>query len=319
MRARRSGATHMERIRQPWYEVEGTLRFAVGVYAGRPRRNRCCPPLRLARKRRPGRTAPCAPVRASGAGGDDTVDIVPCNWLQDWENIMDPFHVPILHTSFSGAQFAPEMGVMPEVTYDHADHGMKYTAYRELPDGRKMNRVTQAVLPARAYRARYLSSSRAKHRRSASCCPSSDTNFHASSTSCARRRASSAKLPRRHRRQEVERAHRKPSIRPRRAIGKRRSDRPDQLPLRGESLGQATAAWAAYASSCAGRSRSLRSGGDPLGTLRSRRPASSITSKPETTTWIRPVRFGRRPAVAAGGRTREGSPHAAARGRSSGT
>jgi len=60
---------------------------------------------------------------------------------------MDPFHVPILHTSFSGAQFAPEMGVMPDVTYDHADHGMKYTAYRELPDGRKMNRVTQALFP----------------------------------------------------------------------------------------------------------------------------------------------------------------------------
>jgi hypothetical protein len=82
-----------------------------------------------------------------GAGGDDVHEIVPCNWLQDWENIMDPFHIPILHTSFSGVQFVPEMGVMPTVTYEQADHGMKYTAYRELPDGRKMNRVTQALFP----------------------------------------------------------------------------------------------------------------------------------------------------------------------------
>lgn len=28
---------------------------------------------------------------------------------------MDPFHVVILHTSFSGPQFNPEMAVMPNV------------------------------------------------------------------------------------------------------------------------------------------------------------------------------------------------------------
>jgi hypothetical protein len=60
---------------------------------------------------------------------------------------MDPFHVPILHTSFSGVQFVPEMGVMPQVTFDYADHGMKYTAYRKLDDGREMDRVTLALFP----------------------------------------------------------------------------------------------------------------------------------------------------------------------------
>jgi hypothetical protein len=60
---------------------------------------------------------------------------------------MDPFHVPILHTSFSGVQFVPEMGVMPEVRFDYAAHGMKYIAYRRLDDGREMDRVTQALFP----------------------------------------------------------------------------------------------------------------------------------------------------------------------------
>ena len=72
---------------------------------------------------------------------------IPCNWLQDWENIMDPFHVPILHTAFSGVQFVPEMGIMPEVTFEQTALGMRYTAYRKLEDGREMDRVTLALFP----------------------------------------------------------------------------------------------------------------------------------------------------------------------------
>ena len=41
--------------------------------------------------------------------------IIPCNWLQHYENPVDPFHVLILHSSFSGTQFVEQMAVMPEV------------------------------------------------------------------------------------------------------------------------------------------------------------------------------------------------------------
>jgi hypothetical protein len=44
-------------------------------------------------------------------------------------------------------QFVPEMGVMPEVTWDYAATGMRYTAYRKLDDGREMDRVTLALFP----------------------------------------------------------------------------------------------------------------------------------------------------------------------------
>ena len=37
-----------------------------------------------------------------GGGGPK---IIPCNWLQHYENLVDPFHVVILHGSFSGTQF----------------------------------------------------------------------------------------------------------------------------------------------------------------------------------------------------------------------
>ena len=47
-----------------------------------------------------------------GCGGGT---IVPCNWLQHYENIPDVFHVPILHGAFSGVQFVAQMGIMPKV------------------------------------------------------------------------------------------------------------------------------------------------------------------------------------------------------------
>jgi phenylpropionate dioxygenase-like ring-hydroxylating dioxygenase large terminal subunit len=39
-----------------------------------------------------------------GGGGPQ---IIPCNWLQHYENLVDTFHVVILHSSFSGTQFVP--------------------------------------------------------------------------------------------------------------------------------------------------------------------------------------------------------------------
>ena len=60
---------------------------------------------------------------------------------------MDPFHIPILHTSFSGVQFVPEMGIMPEVEWENVEAGMRYSAYRKLDDGREMDRLTYVLYP----------------------------------------------------------------------------------------------------------------------------------------------------------------------------
>jgi len=139
------GGAHKDRVRQPWYHVEERYGI-VWTYMGPPDKKPLLPRYDSLENIAAGEKL-FVTGSSFGAGGDDTVEIVPCNWLQDWENIMDPFHVPILHTSFSGVQFVKEMGVMPEVTYDHADHGMKYTAYRKLDDGRELNRVTQALFP----------------------------------------------------------------------------------------------------------------------------------------------------------------------------
>jgi nitrite reductase/ring-hydroxylating ferredoxin subunit len=139
------GGKHKDRVRQPWYPVE-ELYGLVWAYMGPPEKKPILPRWDVFENLKPGERI-IAVGSSFGAGGDDTVEIVPCNWLQDWENIMDPFHIPILHTSFSGVQFVPEMGIMPDVKWDHVDTGMRYTAYRKLEDGREMDRVTLALFP----------------------------------------------------------------------------------------------------------------------------------------------------------------------------
>src|SRR5690606_18945581 len=79
-----------------------------------------------------------------GGGGPQ---IIPCNWLQHYENLVDPFHVVVLHATFSGTQFVEQMAIMPDVTWDNTDHGVKVTSLRDLDDGKVFRRVSEAVLP----------------------------------------------------------------------------------------------------------------------------------------------------------------------------
>ena len=73
--------------------------------------------------------------------------IVPCNWLQHYENMPDAFHVPILHGAFSGVQFVAQMGIMPKVKWEYSPIGVKTISARVLDDGRVHYRITEAALP----------------------------------------------------------------------------------------------------------------------------------------------------------------------------
>jgi nitrite reductase/ring-hydroxylating ferredoxin subunit len=139
------GGRARHQVRQPWYPLEERYGL-VFAYLGPPAKKPLLPRYDCLESLAPGERIH-ADGASTGGGGDHTVEIVPTNWLNDWENVMDPFHLPILHTTFSGVQFVPEFGVMPVVTWEHADHGMKYIAYRKLDDGREMDRVTQVLFP----------------------------------------------------------------------------------------------------------------------------------------------------------------------------
>ena len=140
-----NGAKSRGRVRQPWYPAVEHYGL-VWAYMGPPEKKPALPRWNILENLGPDEKL-IVDGHSTSAGGDETLEIVPTNWLNDWENVMDPFHVPILHAAFSGVQFVPEVAVMPQVKYDYVLHGVQYSAYRKLDDGREMDRITVALLP----------------------------------------------------------------------------------------------------------------------------------------------------------------------------
>ncbi len=63
------------------------------------------------------------------------------------DNVMDPFHVHVLHSTFSGIQFHQKFSLMPKVEFFAADHGVCYSAVRELEGGEEVDRISSWLLP----------------------------------------------------------------------------------------------------------------------------------------------------------------------------
>lgn len=136
------GGMHRDRVRQPWYPVYERYGL-VWAYMGPPEREPAFPIYDVMENLGDGEHA-FADDSSLGGGGPQILDF---NWLSHWENVLDPFHVPILHARFSGNQFVPEMGIIPEVTFSYTDVGVRATSTRELPDGRRLKRVTETIAP----------------------------------------------------------------------------------------------------------------------------------------------------------------------------
>jgi phenylpropionate dioxygenase-like ring-hydroxylating dioxygenase large terminal subunit len=98
---------HCARVRQPWYPVQERYGL-IFAYLGPADRQPLLPRHELLENLRDGEFIE-ADDNSIGSGGPA---LVPCNWLQHYENVVDPYHVPILHGSFSGPQFVAQMGLM---------------------------------------------------------------------------------------------------------------------------------------------------------------------------------------------------------------
>ena len=136
------GGRGLGQVRQPWYPIEelyGLLFAYLGPIAKKP----ALPRYSILEELSPGELIE-ADDTSIGSGGPP---IVPCNWLQHFENVMDPLHVPILHGSFSGPQFTMLMARIPKVSFVQTARGVMSTQIRELEDGRIFRRITETVLP----------------------------------------------------------------------------------------------------------------------------------------------------------------------------
>lgn len=131
-----------QRVRQPWYPVEERYGL-VFAYLGPPERKPVLPRYECLEVMGKGEFVE-ADDSSIGSGG---IVIAPCNWLQHFENVVDPYHVPILHGTFSGPQFVEQMAAFPKVKFEYGRQGVKSTSIRPGPDGKSFRRVTEAVVP----------------------------------------------------------------------------------------------------------------------------------------------------------------------------
>jgi len=128
--------------RQPWYPIQVKYGL-VFAYLGPPEEIPILPSYDIFEEVEEGYEI-VADGTSIGTGGPQ---IMPCNWFQTHENVMDPFHVLVLHSSFSSEQFGSLMSIRPEIHWETTEHGIISHQYRTFPDGRILDRVTEVIQP----------------------------------------------------------------------------------------------------------------------------------------------------------------------------
>ena len=88
-------------------------------------------------------------LRGMRLWGDYAVGMVKdCNWLQHWENIVDPYHLLMLHQGISGDQFEGAlMQGKPRIGWDRTERGVRYTLIKDLPNGNRLVRHAECIVP----------------------------------------------------------------------------------------------------------------------------------------------------------------------------
>jgi nitrite reductase/ring-hydroxylating ferredoxin subunit len=139
------GGRNLDVARQPWYPVEERYGL-VFAYVGPPEKRPILPRYDILEDLGPDEEVR-AMVGAFGATGDNSLAIAPYSWLHMNDNVMDPFHVQVLHSTFSTVQFVPQFALMPKVDFFQTEEGVCYSAKRKLDDGREYDRISSWLLP----------------------------------------------------------------------------------------------------------------------------------------------------------------------------
>src|SRR5471030_823165 len=134
------GGRMRDRVRQPWYPVQ-ELYGLIFAYMGPPEKKPVLPRYACLEDLEAGEFID-SDDSSIGSGGPQ---IVSCNWLQHFENVVDPFHVVVLHGTFSGPQFTNMMASMPEVKFEMSPRGVTVRSIRNQDDGKIFYRVTEEI------------------------------------------------------------------------------------------------------------------------------------------------------------------------------
>ena len=140
------GGANKAAASQPWYPVQERYGL-VWAYLGPPEKQPILPRWDVIENLR--EDEECQVFDNSwGAHRDpEGPETAPYSWLHMNDNIMDPFHVQVLHSTFSVVQFVKEFEVMPTVDFEYITNGVIYKAYRKLDDGREVDRISTWMAP----------------------------------------------------------------------------------------------------------------------------------------------------------------------------
>jgi phenylpropionate dioxygenase-like ring-hydroxylating dioxygenase large terminal subunit len=140
-----NGGRARDTVRQPWYPVEERYGL-VFAYMGPLAKKPVLPSYDILDDHEPGKSYE-ATIGGWGGTRDYSFEVVPYSWLQLLDNFMDPFHVFVLHSTFTGIQIRPEFATMPKIEFVRTPDGLSHTASRKLNDGREFQRVSSIIFP----------------------------------------------------------------------------------------------------------------------------------------------------------------------------
>ncbi len=129
------GAAHRGKVRQPWYPVQERYGL-IFAYMGPPQKMPVLPRYECLEGLSPSEFI-AADDTSIGTEGDV---IMPCNWLQHFENLADPYHVPILH--YRRTDQIPQMAVFTDT-----GRGVEARPSQPLPNGQPLFFISEAVIP----------------------------------------------------------------------------------------------------------------------------------------------------------------------------
>ncbi len=141
-----NGGLNREAARQPWYPVQERYGL-VWAYMGPPEKIPLLPRFDNMEPLGEGERYYAYDNSMGSHGDPDGPEVVPYSWLHMNDNVMDPFHVQVLHSTFSVTQFVKEFEVMPTVDFEYIPSGVIYKAYRKLEDGREVDRISTWMAP----------------------------------------------------------------------------------------------------------------------------------------------------------------------------
>ncbi len=140
------GGRHRDAVRQPWYPVQERYGL-IFAYLGPAEKMPMLPRYAVLEDLQEGERVACDDGSRFATYGDSGMRIMPYTYMHDQDNYMDPYHVYILHSTFTVHQFATGFAVMPRVEFEYVPGGIVYKAHRSLDDGRQMTRVSCFLMP----------------------------------------------------------------------------------------------------------------------------------------------------------------------------